>query len=452
MFIKNFIFLIKISFSLNYISLYIKNIYLSNIQLDEKFINDFIINLDIEGTKIPKNIIIYNIFKIILESENPKEKEKKIIFECNFWGPTDSSNSYLECTLKKKIESNLKGPFYFREEFFEKSFSIKTQNITYYYSLEILKPVYCFGMIRSFSKSENLFGVKINFKNSKIIIPIAMSLDDGYTYPIIVAITSIMENSYSNTRYIFHIMHPSEFSIKNKKKIQSLEKKYNRCTIYFIDMKEQYKNAKTVRYLTTPAYYRLSLPNLFHNLDKILYLDCDILTFSDLKEMYIIDMENYYYKGFLEVGIDPFHPNNTIYICSGVLLINLEELRKDDMVNQMHKFMKDNDEKLKKIPFHDQAIINAVCYNKIGILPAKMGIFNFKNIERLDIFYKKIRYKYKYSYEEFKLAFLNPFILHFTSNKPWSKGNGNQCKIWWVYARKTDYYQEIRNKYKEACI
>lgn len=67
-------------------TIYIKNIYLSNIQLDENSINDFIINLDIEGEKIPKNIITYNIFKIILESENPKEKGKKIIFECNFWG------------------------------------------------------------------------------------------------------------------------------------------------------------------------------------------------------------------------------------------------------------------------------------------------------------------------------------------------------------------------------
>ena len=67
-------------------------------------------------------------------------------------------------------------------------------------------------------------------------------------------------------------MHPSEFSIKNKKKIQSLEKKYNnRCTIYFIDMKEQYKNAKTVRYLTTPAYYRLSLLYKNDDLKLIFY-------------------------------------------------------------------------------------------------------------------------------------------------------------------------------------
>ena len=293
--------------------------------------------------------------------------------------------------------------------------------------------------------------MKFNFKNSKVIIPIAMSLDDRYFYPIIVALTSIMENSYSSTNYIFYIMHPSEFSIENKKKIQSLEKKYNRCSFKFIDMKEQFKTAKAVRYLTTPAYYRLALPNLLPNIHKILYLDCDTLTFSDLKEMYIIDMENYYYKGFLETNIDAFHPNNTIYICSGVLLINLEELRKDDMVNKMNKFMKDNEEELKKIPFHVQAIINAVGYNKIGILPAKIGTFNFNGIKSLDRFYQKYRYEYKYSYEELKLAYMNPLILHFTGFKPWDGRYSLQCNLWWIYAKKTDFYQQICNEYQKAC-
>ncbi len=115
MLIKLFIFLITIYTSLNNSTLYVENIYLSNIKFNEKFINDFIIILDILGKNNPENIIVYNIFQIILESENMKEKDKKIIFECNFFGPSNSINSHLQCLLKSKIESNLKGPFYFRE-------------------------------------------------------------------------------------------------------------------------------------------------------------------------------------------------------------------------------------------------------------------------------------------------------------------------------------------------
>ena len=78
------------------------------------------------------------------------------------------------------------------------------------------------------------------------------------------------------------------------------------------------------------------------------------------------------------------------------------------MVNQMYKFMKDNDETLKKIPFHDQAIINAVCYNKIGILPAKIGTFNFNGIKELELTKKTLHYDLKPSAEMTADVILNP--------------------------------------------
>ena len=51
--------------------------------------------------------------------------------------------------------------------------------------------------------------------------------------------------------------------------------------------------------MTTVAYYRLCLSDLFPNIDKMIYLDGDTLTFDNLKKMYDIDMKGFYYKGFL---------------------------------------------------------------------------------------------------------------------------------------------------------
>ncbi len=104
-------------------------------------------------------------------------------------------------------------------------------------------------------------------------------------------------------------------------------------------------------------------------------------------------MENLYFRGFLDILKDHFNPKSDIYICAGVLLINLEELRKDDMVNKMHKFMLKNN---KKLEFQDQTIINAVGYPKLGILPAKFGILDFKNLQTLYGETRGYRYKYKY--------------------------------------------------------
>ena len=218
--------------------------------------------------------------------------------------------------------------------------------------------------------------MKFNYKNTDTIIPIAMALDDGYTHTTIVAITSIMKNSFKKTKYNYYIMIPPDFSIINQRKLKNLEEKYQKYSINFINMTHNfiYNKVRLSSYITTPSYYRLILPDLLPHLEKIIYLDGDILSFVDLKEMYIIDMENLYFRGFLDILNDPFNRQSDIYICAGVLLINLEELRKDDMVNKMYQFMiKYN----KKLYYHDLTIINAVGYPKLGILQAKFGIFDF---------------------------------------------------------------------------
>ena len=60
--------------------------------------------------------------------------------------------------------------------------------------------------------------------------------------------------------------------------------------------------------------------------------------------MYDINMKGYYYKGFLDTvpnDVDVFTTENDHAICSGVMIINLDELRKDDMMNKIHKFMEE---------------------------------------------------------------------------------------------------------------
>ena len=435
--------LIKCQLISNYF--YIEHIYLSNICFENNYISNFSINLDIRGKEIPKNIIIHELFKIILESKN--NEKKKIIFICDLMGETIIENAYIQCILKKKNNTNLNDLFYFREEFFKKSFTIENQGKLLNFILDISNQTFLFGMIESFASKGNSFGYFIKYKNSNIIIPIAMSLDDRYIYTTIIAMTSIMENSYKSTNYEFYIMHPPEFSMENKIILKNMEKKYNRCSINLINMGLKFKTAKIKGRITTPAYYRLALAELLPNIDKIIYLDGDILAFVDLKEMYDLDMDGYYYKGYLDILQDSFNLDNDIYICSGVLLINLEELRKDDMLNKTYKFMEENRQRLLKEQYHDQPIINALCYRKIGILPPKFGIFAYPNLENLYDDITLYRNSKIYSKEELKDAYFYPKVLHFTRGKPWKLRNNFKLNLWWEYAKKTGYYEEICKTY-----
>ena len=311
-------------------------------------------------------------------------------------------------------------------------------------SLSAILAIGTMALILFFSNSKR--GINPLDVHDSSHIPIAMALDDGYLYPTIVAMTSIMENSKDTTLYDFYIMHPPEFEQESKDKLNSLSKKYSRCHIALINMGNKYKNANDHGHITTPAYYRLSLSELLPNLSKILWIDGDTLTFHDLTEMYETDMTGYYYKGFLcdnVSAVDSFGIYNDHCICDGVMVVNLSELRKDDMVSKFEKFIEENNDRLIQ---HDQTTINVVCYKKIGILPAKFGIYTYDNADNAAEQSKVYRCSYGYSAEELRNAYNDPTILH-CIRKPWKSMDYPFATTWWDYARKTDFFEAIHAKY-----
>ena len=415
-------FIILISISISLYTLYIQHIYSSNYEL----------NLDIYGKNIPSNIIINDIFDIIINNE----KCENISLKCDLIGLYNISK--IKCLL------NYEGIFYITKNNLEKSFEIKYNEETIHYTLENNEDFY---LLIIQNNSCNFVYQNLNYN----IIPISMALDNGYIYPTIVSITSMLLNSNNRNKYEFYIMHPPDLLIENKNKLKNLEKKYNGCKINLLDMGNKYVKAKIDQRITTPAYYRLSLSDLLPNLNKIIWIDGDTITFKDLKEFYDIDMNNYYYKGYLDecpYCVDHITFENDHFICSGILLINLQLLREDNIVNEVSKFIEENTHLLIQ---HDQTTINSLDPDKIGILPAKFGIFNFNSIKTIEYRYSNIRYKYKYSMDDLIDSLNDPSILHYVF-KPWGRNHKYLENIywmksekfgWWYYAQKTDYYTNI---------
>ena len=87
-----------------------------------------------------------------------------------------------------------------------------------------------------------------------------------------------------------------------------------------------------------------------------IYLDSDVLIFEDLQEMYNLPFNNNYILGFLDLlnyGVDYLGLNSEKYINAGVLLINLEKIRKDNKCFEMLYMAKN----YKKLNNNDQTII-----------------------------------------------------------------------------------------------
>ncbi len=307
------------------------------------------------------------------------------------------------------------------------------------------------GVASLFSAKTNIINVAttntMSLDEIDSAIPIAMAADDNYTYPTLVAITSLMENSKKDTHYDIYIMTPGEFAEENSKKLLNLQDKYdNRCKISLIDMKDRYKDANDRGHITTPTYYRLSLSLLLPSVDKIIYLDGDTLIFEDLTDMLDLDMEGLYYRGFLDGnvhGSKAFDVENDHYICAGVMLINLEKLRQDNMEEKFEAFIKRNNDRLVQ---HDQTVINVVCAQNNDILPAKYGIFNFSDNGSARLYAQNLIAKDHYTDEEITAAYNRPAILHCIW-KPWRNYAFNSRELWLSYAEKTGYLEEIKAKY-----
>ena len=287
-------------------------------------------------------------------------------------------------------------------------------------------------------------------------IGIAYGLDNQYTYPTIVSITSILENGSSHTYYIFYLLVDKKtFKKENKEKFENLEKRYERCEINIIEITDKnFKNANTKRY-PLATYYRLILADLLPDINRIIYLDGDTLIYTDLSEMYNLDMGNNIILGFVDNSYkkaEEFGIKTYKYIVAGVLLINLKKIRKENYTTKFFEFMDKNQDKLTQ---EDQTIINIVLHGRIGFLPPKFGIWNFVNKEAVlrHNNYGNDNLGIKaYDEKEILKAWNIPSIIHYVRAKPWkvrTKHTHVQFhEDWWRYAQMTGEYKNIVTYYR----
>jgi lipopolysaccharide biosynthesis glycosyltransferase len=283
--------------------------------------------------------------------------------------------SFFKCLLYS-IKSLLKTDFgllKFRHEERKTDYQDKYNHLKYKYQ--------SYSFLNSFLKEINLishdYTSKLKSDNKKVHI--ISNLDNKYFYPSIVSINSVLRNSNKNkTTIVYHILFHEDLSRKKINKLKSLLLLYpTNLEMIFYNMGNLFSEYKGRRF-NNVAFYRLLAP-IFIPVEKIIYLDSDVLVFKDLEEMYNLDLKNNYILGFLDIlsnGVDYLGLKSEKYINSGVLLINLDLIRKHQKYYEILYMYKNN----KKLENNDQTIINYVFYPNIGILPSKFGIFNFDSI------------------------------------------------------------------------
>ena len=269
-----------------------------------------------------------------------------------------------------------------------------------------------------------------------------LSANDNYIVPLTVCLTSILENHKEESLSIYILQ--SDFSEKNKKLLLDLSEKYKK-NIYLIDVDHKYYNQVPTLRWSKETYYRLLInETLPRDLDRIIYLDCDIIVNKNLNSLYNLNIDNFCIAALPESNSEINRirlglSENGLYFQAGVLLINLIKSR--DVINYEKSIDIINRLGVNMIAV-DQDIINIVFDNNIKPIN---NIYNDRDITDFNNkkLYRFLNWLPKKEKETTK-------IFHFSSGKPWNNLFSGSCEeLWYKYLILSPFSYLYETKYNK---
>lgn len=244
----------------------------------------------------------------------------------------------------------------------------------------------------------------------------AFCVNDSYARYISVPIKSILEN-HRDRDISIHVL-TDYICWNNRKILNEIIRNYNRTTLYIYEIDDTDLRDLEAGHWTKYAWYRILIPNILpKDIKKVLYLDADTLVVSDLSSVFSIDMgeksiaavEDIYSNSketYNRLGYD----SSKKYICTGVMLMNLDFWRKNLLPAKIVSWAKYNSD---SIVAADQDAINYICRESKILLPLRFDIFN---AFLLSDAYLQMPYL-----NQVKDCITNPAIIHYSGYAPWIK-------------------------------
>ena len=260
-------------------------------------------------------------------------------------------------------------------------------------------------------------------------LDVVFTIDENYIQHFCVACTSLLENN-QNIGRIFLVQDIDESNSKLLKTIDFLKAKYS------VEIKKLALDSKILEnftithHISKATYFRLLLPEILpSDVDKVLFLDSDIVVLDDLSNLIELDFGDaeYYIYGvnhkYNEIDLKrlrkiDFEGNS--YFNAGIMYINLKKWRKDNI----SKLLIENATKYNEhLLWWDQDVLNITFDKEWGELDYTHNAFGLTD---------------KDDSQDYK-------IIHYTgSSKPWHFRNNHPYKnLYWKYLRMTPFKRYI---------
>lgn len=259
---------------------------------------------------------------------------------------------------------------------------------------------------------------------------VALSFDKKFSMQAAVTIASISVSN-AESDITFHLLTDSIDDTLKEKICFSLKYACHKAIFYTIDEK-RFRTCPVNKSLACPSlakYYRLLLPTFLpKTIERVLYLDCDIIVVDSLVPLFKMDM-----KGkAIGVVLDqkPYILDNYNRLCldlsdgyfnSGVILFDLCEWRNHEYSKEIFAYIEENAERL---VWEDQDALNKVFAKNKLYLPIKYNL-------QQAMMYVQNWMSWK-EQKDIKEALKSPVCIHFCGDKPWK----DTCRhpysgLWW---------------------
>lgn len=242
---------------------------------------------------------------------------------------------------------------------------------------------------------------------------VCCATDANYVAPCMAMLLSLCHTN-AHVNWVAHICTWSLSDDSKDKLVRALS--HCNVTIHFYEIDMTKLIGVKIRKqnpLPPVAYYRIFLANILpDNIDRVLYLDCDLLIMREIDTIFDVDIRDY-----ALAAVEATHKltdehrcqlnfrYDTPYFNSGVMLINLKYWRENDVCSPLLAFS----QKERHVFFHDQDALNYVfkyCWKRLPL--------QYNRLYPSRYLYSMFRSK-----EEIK-EFDNPVVLHFWWYiKPW---------------------------------
>lgn len=267
------------------------------------------------------------------------------------------------------------------------------------------------------------------------MINIAIAVNSRYVRYAYVMLTSLLMNNRSADITVYVLQ--SDLTDEDKACLSDLASAYGQQIEYTdVDMGRYLKQFPTTENWTKEIYYRLLAGELLPlSVERLLYLDVDIIVHHSIAEFYETDMQGMELAAADDTMIQGnFSPEQTAlfaglggdirYFNSGMLLYDLKKIRARCGFQDYFEAAKRADFKLTN---PDQDLLNYVHFGKVL----------FVDNRRYNAFSQNVALT-----EE---ALDSLVIVHYAGRKPWNSNDARyeMERLWWLYAKETPFYVEM---------